>query len=318
LLSAPLLATIHVMGFRALAGRGRRQAEGTLLQTGGGSQRSSGPGLRGASFLAAGLLLLLLVGSHAHAQWRFREGRFPARFAPAAMPDAGFTFCRIMYERVRMEPMGMGWTTDYPYADINLMTRLSELTKTPVSRDATGQPNHWVVRLTDDALFNCPFTMASDAGTIGLTPPERDRLREYLLKGGFLWVDDFWGTEAWTHWSAEIGRVLPASEYPIVDVQAGDPILRTQFNIARMPQITNIQFWRGVGGTVTSERGADSEEAHFRVIRDARGRVMVVMTHNTDIADSWEREGEDPDFFRQFSPGGYGFGINVLLYAMTH
>lgn len=234
------------------------------------------------------------------------------------MPDGNFTFCRIMYERVRMEPMGMGWTTDYPYAEINVMTRLSELTKTPISRDADGQPNHWVVRLTDDALFNCPFTMASDAGTIGFTPSERERLRDYLLKGGFLWVDDFWGTAAWEHWEAEIGRVLPPSEYPILDVPAGDPILKTHFLIKQVPQITNIQFWRSVGGSITSERGPDSEEPHFRVIRDRRGQIIVVMTHNTDIADSWEREGEDIAFFRQFSPGGYAFGVNVLLHAMTH
>jgi hypothetical protein len=273
---------------------------------------------RGVRAVLIWLLPVLLAGGYLEAQWQFREGRFPPRFAPVSMPDGGFTFCRIMYERVRREPMGMGWTTDYPYADINLMTRLSELTKTPISRDDKGDPNHWVVRLTDDALFNCPFTMASDAGTIGLTPQEADRLRQYLLKGGFLWVDDFWGPAAWQHWTAEIGRVLPPADYPIVDVLAGDPILTALFNVPRMPQITNIQFWRGVGGTTTSERGAESEETHFRVIRDRQGRVMVVMTHNTDIADSWEREGEDPAFFRQFSPGGYAFGINVVLHAMSH
>jgi hypothetical protein len=279
----------------------------------------------GAGVVARGLRspvvwvpLLLLFAGVAFGQWRFREGRFPARFAPPEMPDADFTFCRIMYDRVREEPMGMGWTTDYPYADINLMTRLSELTKTRISRDERGQPNHWVVRLTDDALFNCPFTMASDVGTVGITPEEANRLREYLLKGGFLWVDDFWGTAAWEHWTRQIATVLPPSEYPIIDVPANDPIFRSQFNVANAPQITNIQFWRGVGGSITSERGFDSEEVHFRVIRDIAGRILVVMTHNTDIADSWEREGEDPAFFRQFSPGGYAFGINVLLHAMTH
>jgi hypothetical protein len=263
-------------------------------------------------------ILSLLFATVSFGQWRIREGRFPPRFAPPVMPDADFTFCRIMYDRVREEPMGMGWTTDYPYADINLMTRLSELTKTRVSRDERGQLNHWVVRLTDDALFNCPFTMASDVGTIGITPAEADRLRQYLLKGGFLWVDDFWGTAAWEHWTQQIAQVLPPSEYPIVDVPADDPILRSQFNVTKAPQITNIQFWRGVGGMVTSERGQDSEVVHFRVIRDHGGRIVVVMTHNTDIADSWEREGEDQAFFRQFSPGGYAFGINVLLHAMTH
>jgi hypothetical protein len=101
-------------------------------------------------------------------------------------------------------------------------------------------------------------------------------------------------------------------------VPCDDPVLRTQLTIDHVPQITNIQFWRSVGGSTTSERGSDSEVAHFRVIRDHKGRIMVVMTHNTDIADSWEREGEDPAFFRQFSPAGYAFGIDVLLHAMSH
>jgi hypothetical protein len=268
--------------------------------------------------LAVPLALLVCAAAYAQMPWGIREGRFAPRFAPPTMPDGNFTFCRVMYERVRTEPMGMGWVTDYPYAEINLMTRLSELTKTTVSRDERGQPNHWVVRLTDPALFNCAFTMASDVGTIGLSPEEREQLRRYLLKGGFLWVDDFWGSAAWEHWSAEIARVLPPSEYPITDVPCDDPVLRTQMTVEHVPQITNIQFWRAVGGSSTSERGSDSQDAHFRVIRDSHGRIMVVMTHNTDIADSWEREGEDPAFFRQFSPAGYAFGINVVLHTMSH
>ena len=94
----------------------------------------------------------------------FREGSFPARYAPHDMPDSSFIFCRLAYRSVRMEQSGIGWQTDYPYAEINLMTRLSELTQTRVSRDVNQEPNHFVVRPTDDALFNCPFVMASDAG----------------------------------------------------------------------------------------------------------------------------------------------------------
>ncbi len=262
--------------------------------------------------------LLVLAGVAAFAQGRFREGSLGARFAPVQMPDAGFVVCRIAYRSVRVEPMGIGWQTDYPFAEINLTTRLSELTKTRVSRRDTGQPNHFVVRLTDDALFNCPITMASDVGSLGFSTEEVDRLRLYLLKGGFLWVDDFWGTPAWRQWSTEIGKVLPPSEYPIEDVAHGDPVLRSQFEVEAVPQITNIQFWRGVGGRSTSERGDDSAEAHLRVIRDHSGRIIVLMTHNTDVADSWEREGEDPGFFFQFSPAGYAFGINVVLHALTH
>ena len=268
-------------------------------------------------------LLLALLASAGYAYAQFGRGGDlgfgePVRFAPAAMPDGNFTVCRIMYTSVRREPNGGGWRTDFPYGEINLMIRLSELTKTPVSFNTSHRPNQWVVRLTDEQLFNCPYTVASDVGTIGLSDAEAEHLRLYLLKGGFLWVDDFWGTAAWQQWSREIARVLPPSEYPIQDVPLDDPIFTTQFIVTKVPQITNIQFWRGVRGTTTSERGPDSREAHLRAIRDKHGRIMVAMTHNTDVADSWEREGEDPAFFYQFSPDGYAFGINVLLYAMTH
>jgi hypothetical protein len=268
---------------------------------------------------AAIFLAGTVVVAVAHAQgFRFREGSLPARYAPPHMPDASFVVCRLAYRSVRVEPMGIGWQTDYPYAEINLTTRLSELTKTRISRDGTGQPNYFVVRATDDALFNCPFVVASDVGSLGFTTEEVERLRKYLLKGGFLWVDDFWGTLAWRQWSNEIARVLPPSAYPVIDVPLDDPMLRTMFEVKRVPQITNIQFWRGVGGQSTSERGPDSAQVHLRAIRDAHDRIMVLMSHNTDVADSWEREGEDPGFFYQFSPDGYALGIDVLLHAMTH
>jgi hypothetical protein len=268
--------------------------------------------------VAAAAALTILTAAAYGQGFRFREGSLPARYAPAQMPDGAFVVCRLAYRSVRVEPMGIGWQTDYPYAEINLTTRLSELTKTRVSRDHEGQPNHFVVRLTDDALFNCPLTVASDVGSLGFRPEEIDRLRTYLLKGGFLWVDDFWGTLAWRQWSTEIAKVLDPASYPIVDVPLTDPMLKSMFEVTRVPQITNIQFWRGVDGQSTSERGSDSVDVHLRAIRDTHGRIMVLMTHNTDVADSWEREGEDPAFFYQFSPNGYALGIDVVLHAMTH
>jgi len=272
-------------------------------------------GLRGS--LLTAMLATALIAS-VHAQRYFREGSYAPQYAPAFMPDAEFTACRLQYTRVRYEAMGLGWLTDYPYAERNLMTRLSELTKTRISRDSRGEPNSWVVRATDPQLFNCPYLVASDVGTMGLSQAEALKLHDYLLKGGFLWVDDFWGTAAWQQWSSEIAKVLAPDDYPIVDVELSDPLLRTQFIVASVPQITNIQFWRSNGGTTTSERGADSPHADLRAIRDTHGRIVVLMTHNTDVADSWEREGEDPAFFLQFSPNGYALGIDVLLHAMSH
>lgn len=223
-----------------------------------------------------------------------------------------------MYTQVRREPMGMGWGTDYPYADVNMMIRLSELTKTRVSFAGPDQPNHYVVRPEDDALFLCPFVMASDAGTIGFSPEEATRLRAYLLKGGMLWVDDFWGTPAWEHWTNEIGKVLPPSQFQIVDVPRNDPIFSNPYLVDGVPQITNLNFFRRTGGSTTSERGEDSAEPRLRAIRDEAGRIMVLMSHNTDIADSWEREGEDAEFFYRFAHQGYAIGINVLVYIMAH
>ncbi|MBP7776577.1 MAG: DUF4159 domain-containing protein [Acidobacteria bacterium] len=269
--------------------------------------------------LALGLALVAACGLAvaAAAQWgRLPEGPWvPPRFKPPGVQDGGFTHCKIMYRSVRREANGMGWATDYPYAAINLLTRVGELTKTRISRNADGEPNYWVVRLTDDALFDCPFTMASDIGTAAFSDEEAAHLRAYLLKGGFLWVDDFWGTRAWEQWSGEIGKALP--EYQIVDVPPDHPIRTTMFTVAALPQITSINFWRRSGGS-SSERGSDSPTANFRMIVDAHGRIMVLMTHNTDIGDAWEREGEDHEYFLQFSPEGYAVGINAVLYTLTH
>jgi hypothetical protein len=267
------------------------------------------------------LVAALLVVSASLTFAQFGRGGFfgsPVRLAPSEFPDRNFVVCRLMYTSVRREPSGGGWRTDYPYGEINLTIRFSELTRTPVSQSGGREPNHYVVRLTDDELFQCPFTMASDVGTIGLTDDEAERLRLYLLKGGFLWVDDFWGPLAWEQWTHEFSKVLPPEQFPIQDVSIDDPIFKSQFIVEKVPQITNIQFWRMTRGKETSERGADSAVPHFRAVRDDHGRIMVVMTHNTDIADSWEREGEDPAFFYQFSPDGYAVGVNVLLHAMTH
>jgi hypothetical protein len=270
---------------------------------------------------AAGLVLLALGGLlstlvRAQELWppwgRFNVG---PRMATPDSFDGSFQFCRGMYRR-NPRGVGGGWSTDYPSADINLSIRFAELTKAPVSRDASGRPNHLVVRVTDPELFRCPFLLMSEVGAVYFDEEEAARLREYFLKGGFLWVDDFWGSYAWNAWEQQISKVFPPGEYPIQDVPPDHVLFRTLFELAGVPQVPSINFWLGSGGS-TSERGVDSSEVHARAIFDDRGRIMVFMTHNTDIADSWEREGEDPDYFYRFSVNGYALAVNVLLYAMT-
>ena len=245
------------------------------------------------------------------------EGFTRARFPPPEWPDRDFTVCRVQYSSVRSERDGSGWKTDYPYSEINLLIRLDEMTTTPVSYDAEQKrPNTRVIKLTDSKRYECPFLIASDVGTIGIRDQEIPMLREYLLKGGFLWVDDFWGTEAWNQWTQEISKVLPPEAYPIEDISAADPIMREMFDLEKVPQITNVTFWLKNNGK-TSERDEDSAQVHVRAIRDSHRRIMVLMTHNTDIGDSFEREREDSEYSRLFSPPGYALGINVLLYSMT-
>ena len=276
------------------------------------------------------LLVLALVLSSGYAYAQFRQRGFdgfgglrgeqgdPAELPQTQMPDRNFTACHMLYTSVRREANGAGWRTDYPWGERHLMTRLAEITKTRVSLLAADTPHSWLVRLTDDALFDCSFLMASDVGTIGLSAEEALRLRLYLEKGGFLWVDDFWGEAAWAQWTRELAKAMPPAEYPIEDVPLTDPLFRTMFEVTKIPQVTSIRFWRSSGGRVTSERGVESAVPHLRALRDTHGRIIAVMTHNTDVSDSFEREGEDPQFFYQFSPDGYALGIDIMLYALTH
>jgi hypothetical protein len=265
----------------------------------------------------------LLFPFVASAQRGWRGGRgwggevgAPPKFPNVTDFDGSWHFCRLMYRSVRSQQRGLGWGTDYPYADINFSVRLSELTKTQVGMQ-DGEPNHLVVRPTDPELFQCPFVMASDPGSAGFSEEDAAGLRDYLLKGGFLWVDDFWGPWAWDAFTDEIAKALPRGEFPITEIGPDHPIYRTLFPISAIPQVPSMQFWRMSGGA-TSEMDDYSVTAHMAAILDKQGRIMVLMTHNTDIADSWEREADDPQFFFHFSPNGYAVGLNSVLYAMTH
>jgi hypothetical protein len=246
---------------------------------------------------------------------RFR--REPPKWAERSNFDGGFNYCRGYYASDRPEAGGMGWWTDYPGADNNFSVRLGELTFVRVKMKSDGQPDNVVVRLTDPLLNHCPILFMEDVGTMRLSDEEVEHLRNYLLKGGFLYVDDFWGTEAWEQWTYELGRVLPPHNYPIIDIPRDHTIMHTLYDVKDVPQVSSINFWMRNGGS-TSERGSDSPHADFRGIQDEHGRLMVVMTHNTDISDTWEREGENQEYFDRFSPDGYAVGVNIILYAMTH
>jgi hypothetical protein len=267
------------------------------------------------------IIVLCTAAGFAQRIWAGGYGYTPPRFPTKHSFQGSFNFCRAMFDSNRREKRG--WSTDYPGADLNFSTRLAELTKAPVTLrrdrdDATGEdypPDAVVVRLTDDALFKCPFVLMQDSGTADFSNEEAARLREYLLKGGFVFASDYWGELAREQFDEQLRLALPASDYPIVELPLSHSIWNTLFDVKTVPQMPSIQSWRRSGGN--TDRGVVAPPS-ARGIVDERGRLMVVMLHNTDIPDGWEREGEDPEYFYRFSPDAYAVGINIILYAMTH
>jgi hypothetical protein len=252
----------------------------------------------------------------------FRGGRGGGRGFRGGIPanpayDGAFMFCRVMF-RNASDGDGAGWSVDWPRADENLSFRFSELTRTSVSRDALGNYNHVLLQLTDAQLLGkCPFIMLTEPGGAYFDEAEAAGLRTYLQKGGFLWADDFWGEYAWAHWENEIRKALPSGEYPLIEVPLEHAMFHTLYDVKEKVQIPSINFWYGTGGG-TSERGRDSAVPHTRAITDKTGHVLVVMTHNTDFGDAFEREGDSREYFERFAGGGYAFGVDVLIYSLTH
>ena len=206
---------------------------------------------------------------------------------------------------------GGRWTTDYPDSDLNFSYRLQQLTSMEVD------PNGLVLELTDERLFDYPFIYIVEPGDLAFSDEEVEALRKYLLNGGFLMVDDFWGEDEWYNFYYEIKRVFPDRE-PI-EIPYEHEIFHCVFELKERPQIPSIghaQGGRGYG--ITWER-PDAREVHYKALYDDKGRIMAIICHNTDLGDGWEREGEDEWYFHEFSEkSAYPLGINIVFYAMTH
>ena len=202
---------------------------------------------------------------------------------------------------------GGSWRTDYPDSDLNFSYRLHQLTSMEVN------PDGLVLELTDPELFNYPFIYILEPGSLVFSEEEVKALRSYLLNGGFLMIDDFWGRAEWYNIYYEIKRVFPEKE-PI-PLTLEHPIFHCVFELKEMPQIPSIDFaLRGE----TTER-SDAPRAIYYGIYDDKGRMMVIICRDTDLGDGWEREGENEWYFHEFSEKkAYPLGINIVFYAMTH
>jgi len=311
-----------------------------------------------AQRIVAGLLpalLLLTVGTAQNWHWRDRFGHSnmirteggewvdetkvrtareiashstgtPEWTNPPGFEKDVFTFVRIIRDRdPDASPTSGSWITDFPDSDLNLSYRLQQFTSMRVDPDGR------VIRLTDPDLFNYPWIYMVEPGALLLRDEEVPILRKYLLNGGVLMADDFWGEWQWEGFARQIKRALHEPKFEFVELPMSHPLFHCIFDI-QVPknklqtpavhyavQRHSTEFtWetyhpRKDGGL------EDCHEMHVRAILDDHDRIMVIATHNCDNGDSWEREGEDEFFFHEFSEKrGYPLGINIIYYLMTH
>lgn len=239
---------------------------------------------------------------------------------PTGFEKDVFTFARVRYTRRYTGNWRAGnWITDLPDSDLNLSYRLQELTS------IRSNPDGRIINLSDAELFDYPWIYVVEPGGLMLEEEEILPLRKYLQNGGFLMADDFWCEAQWNNFESEMKRVLPEAQF--VDLDITHPVFSSVF-VLKGP-VTALQV-PNVGTGVRSqypphityeyhEGEGECREMHVRAMLDAKGRIMVIATHNTDNGDGWEREGENDYFFHRFSENiSYPLGINIIFYAMTH
>jgi hypothetical protein len=214
--------------------------------------------------------------------------------------DHEFTFARAAYSSFGYP----SWSTDFPKADRQFLMGVKRLTRL----DAFEWEHP--ILLDDPELRRYPFLYAVEVGRMALNESEVSGLRDYLLAGGFLVVDDFWGSYEWANFEAEMARVLPGR--PIVDLPLDHPLFSTVYEIDELLQVPGVH---NAGGDRTWER--DGYTPACRGIYDDAGRLLVVVNWNTDLGDAWEWA-ENPYYPLRFSTFAYQLGINAIVYGMSH
>lgn len=243
------------------------------------------------------------------------EPEFPAK--------GEFHFIRVEYEDLPGASRGFGfssrsargfgwWNVDWPDADDHFSTGVQRLT-----RVETGAPLH--MGLMDDRLFDNPWIYATQTGYWGLSNAETARLREYLLRGGFLVTDDFWGPDPtqWEVFKETMQRVLPNK--PISDIAERDSVMHVLYDIQEkdlsfIPGTRHLRM--GAGGNVVVQQPFGTQPA-WRAMYDDKNRMVVAVNYNTDIGDAWEYA-DAPEYPEHMTELAYRYGINYLVYAMTH
>ena len=277
------------------------------------------------ALLGCGAAIALLTGLYAFQQ-PFRVYPSMEPYDDVALPSdyrdkSEWVFARLMYPQhpnarfarwsrryggvLDWRQGGTSWTQDYPRADRHFARALRRLSR--IHARSVEQP----VNLDDgDDVYNWPWLCAGEMGDWKLTDRQAKTLREYLLRGGFLMLDDFWGTEEWMRFQESMQRIFP--DRPIVEIESADAIFHTVYDLDDRYQVPGQ--WALARGTTYRN---DGETPHWRGIYDDHGRLMVAMSFNSDIGDSWEWA-DDPEYPEKYSALGIRIGVNYVVYSMTH
>ncbi len=230
--------------------------------------------------------------------------------AQTPAPDAEFAFSRAYYTSGNPVTDGYGqgrtqtWLTDWPEAESHFIEGLSRLTR--VNTSAEGR----VVSLLEDDFYDYPWMYAVEVGYWNLSDLEAKRLREYLLRGGFLMVDDFHGTQEWAGFMTSMRKIFPDRQF--IEIDPDHEVMHVLFDLNNKVQIHGLQFFYS-GRTYEK----DGIAPHWRGIMDDAGRLMVAINFNMDIGDAWEHA-DTPYYPEPMTALAYRFGTNYVIYAMTH
>jgi hypothetical protein len=254
-----------------------------------------------AVILAAGLLSaqiqeeLGLVGSYEDAK----------RIEQEKDETNQFVFVRLIFNG-RIPGYIKNWYTDYPDGDNHLIWALRRLTQLDVAEHGR------VIAINDPELFQYPFVYTSEPGQMVLTPEDAAFMREYLERGGFWMLDDFWGSFEWGNLVAEMKKVLPDAE--IRDLPISHPLFHQFYEVDRLKQVPSLAYVYNPRH-ITWEQ--DGFEADCKGILDKDGRLVVVINHNTDLGDAYEHM-DNPEYPYEFSSYAYRVAVNTFMYALSH
>jgi hypothetical protein len=245
----------------------------------------------------------------------FRGGALTSPPRPSRSPTDGgaqsgeFTFARVVYDSPHSPynvSFGGAWRVDFPEADENFITGLREWVGTNLR--VSARPVQ--LRVTDERLFDYPLAYIVEPGHMELSDQEAASLREYLLRGGFLFLDDFHGEAEWQRAHEQLKKVLP--EYEVKDLPPTHAIFHSYFDLDGIVQVPGVAAL--VQG-VTYEKGGVTP--HYMGVEDGNGRLMIFLTRNCDLGDAWEWI-NDPRYPMRYGVVAYRVGINVVIYAMSH